>query len=155
MGDRELVRKTWLPRAPEAVFSFFSDAWNLERITPPWLHFSILTRPPLQMAEGVEIVYTLRLRGLPFRWKTLITAWQPPWRFVDEQKNGPYRFWRHEHLFEERGGGTDMTDRITYDVPGGRWVDRWLVRPELERIFDFRASRLETLFDDGAPAATH
>lgn len=154
MGDRELVRMTWLPRIPELVFPFFADAWNLEQITPPWLHFRILSEGPLRMGEGVHIDYRLRLRGVGFRWRSLISAWDPPRRFVDEQNRGPYRLWRHEHLFEERDGGTVMTDRVVYRAPGGRWIDRWLVRPELDRIFDFRTRRLETLFGLGPDGRT-
>ncbi len=150
MADRELARTVWLPRAPQDIFPFFADAWNLELLTPPWLKFRILTPPPLVMRLGAVIDYRLRLRGIGFRWRTKITAWQPPERFVDEQVRGPYRLWRHEHLFEARDGGTLMTDRVSYRVLGGAWVDRFWVRPELERIFGYRADRMRALFGGAA-----
>jgi ligand-binding SRPBCC domain-containing protein len=130
----------------EELFPFFADARNLERITPPWLHFEVLTPPPIEMERGALIDYRLRWRVLPIRWRTEITAWQPPYRFVDEQKRGPYRLWRHEHLFVEDRETTTMTDRVEYAVPGGRLVQRFFVKPDVERIFAHRRQVLSSLF---------
>ena len=146
-GDwRTLETSQWIPRRRDEVFLFFSDARNLESLTPPLLRFEILSRGPLEMRAGLLIDYRLRLRGWPMRWQTEITAWEPPHRFVDEQRRGPYRAWIHEHRFEERDGGTLVMDRVRYRVPGGAVVDRLLVRRDLRRIFLFRRSRLGEAF---------
>jgi len=128
----------WLPREREAVFAFFGDALNLQAITPPWLSFSVLTPVPIVMRPGTLIDYRLRLHGIPFRWQTEITHWEPPFRFVDEQRRGPYRRWVHTHTFEEQAGGTLCSDSVSYAVPGGRLVDRLFVRRDVEKIFNFR-----------------
>ena len=142
----------WLPAPRERVFEFFSDAQNLEVITPPWLNFRILTPLPIVMRPGALIDYRLRLHGLPLRWRTLISAWQPPVRFVDEQVRGPYRQWVHTHTFAEQDGGTLCRDRVEYRVPGGAWVHRLFVRREVETIFAHRRAVLERLFT-AAPSA--
>jgi ligand-binding SRPBCC domain-containing protein len=140
----------------ERVFAFFGDAGNLEAITPPWLKFRILTPRPIPMRAGAIIDYSLRLHGIPFRWRTEITAWEPPAggraRFQDEQRRGPYRQWIHEHTFEtvrmEDGTeGTVVRDCVRYKVMMGWAVDAWLVRPQLERIFDFRAETTRRLIE--------
>ncbi len=128
----------WVPRKREDVFEFFADALNLEAITPPWLSFSVLTPGPIVMRIGARIDYRLRLHGVPFRWQTEITRWQPPFSFVDEQRRGPYRRWVHTHTFEEHGGGTLCSDSVVYAVPGGRLIDRLFVRRDVQRIFNFR-----------------
>ncbi len=100
------------------VFRFFADARNLEAITPPFLRFKVLT-PDVVMRQGARIDYRLRLRGIPFRWQSEITAWEPNVRFKDEQRRGPYKYWRHVHLFRESAGGTLVEDGVEYEVPCG------------------------------------
>lgn len=156
MTIRELHRDTWLPRPLEEVFAFFASAANLERITPPWLRFEIATPTPVAMHEGAQIDYRLVVHGIPLRWQSEITVWQPPHRFVDEQRRGPYRTWVHEHRFARDGEGTRLTDHVRYSLRGGRLlgglIDRLLVARDVRRIFAYRALRLHELL--GAPAAT-
>ena len=138
-----------VPRSRAEVFRFFAEAGNLETITPSWLRFRILTPTPIRMECGAEIRYALRLHGVPVRWRTEITVWDPPHRFIDEQRRGPFRLWRHEHRFEEIPGGTRMTDLVEYTVPGGplsHWIERWFVRPDVERIFAHRGERIAERF---------
>ena len=145
MAERSFAAEQWLPRPRAEVFPFFADAANLERLTPPWLSFRILTPRPVAMAAGALIDYRLRIRGVPVRWRTRIAVWEPPDRFVDEQLRGPYRLWVHEHTFAERDGGTLCRDQVRYAVPGGALVDRLLVRPDVERIFAWRRRALAEL----------
>ena len=132
-----------VPRPLDEVFAFFADARNLETITPPWLRFKILTPGVIEMAVGTRIDYRLRLRGLPVRWQSEITAWDPPHRFVDEQRRGPYRQWIHEHRLSEVDGGTLCEDHVRYSVVGGRLVNRLFVVRDLERIFAYRRDTVE------------
>ena len=141
-----LSSRVWLPKPLREVFPFFSDARNLEVLTPPWLRFEILSRGPIDMAEGTRIDYRLRLRGVPIRWESEITAWCPPALFVDEQRRGPYRLWLHEHRFEELDGMTLAEDFVRYAVTGGWIVDRLFVRRDVQRIFTYRRKKLRSLF---------
>ncbi len=134
-----LEARTELARPLDEVFDFFANAHNLEALTPPFLRFEILTPDPIILRKGTIIDYRLRLRGIPVRWLSEISAWEPPHRFVDTQLRGPYRWWVHEHRFEAaRGGGTLMTDRVEYGVLGGALVNFLLVEPDLRRIWAYR-----------------
>lgn len=135
----------WLPRPRAEVFAFFGEARNLQAITPEFLNFEVLTPAPIVMRAGTLIDYKLRVRGIPLRWRTLISAWEPPHRFMDEQLRGPYRQWVHEHTFEERDGGTLARDLVRYSVFGGALVDRLFVRRDVEKIFAHREKRLKEL----------
>jgi ligand-binding SRPBCC domain-containing protein len=147
-----LARDQSLPAGIDEVFAFFSDARNLEAITPRWLDFRILTAAPIRMAPGAEIEYELRWRVFPIRWKTVITRWEPPRLFTDEQVKGPYRVWRHTHSFEPDPGGTVMRDEVRYELPLGilgRAAHAIRVRRDLERIFDHRAAEIGRVFATG------
>ena len=146
--EAELV----IPRPLEEVFEFFSNAHNLQKLTPDYLHFEILTPAPIKMEPGTLIDYRLRLHGVPLRWQTRIVEWQPPHHFVDEQLKGPYRYWIHQHTFEETADGTRMVDRVRYAAPWSWLTHRWFVRPDVERIFAYRTQALKAHFHlpDGA-----
>ncbi|HET7904187.1 MAG TPA: SRPBCC family protein [Candidatus Eisenbacteria bacterium] len=138
--------KVWLPRPVEEVFPFFADARNLEELTPPFLRFQVLTPPPISMAAGTRIDYRLRLHGIPIRWQSEITAWEPMRMFVDEQRRGPYRAWIHTHRFTAKDGGTLVEDEVRYDVPGGALVYALFVRNDVARIFAYREAKLRARF---------
>jgi ligand-binding SRPBCC domain-containing protein len=115
-----LERKQIIPRSRSETFAFFSDAFNLERITPPFLRFRIVTPAPIKMEVGAVIEYRLALFGAPVYWRTLIESWDPEESFVDSQIKGPYALWRHTHSFEEKGPRqTLMRDLVEYGVPYG------------------------------------
>ena len=128
------------------VFPFFSTAETLNQLTPPWVHFSILTPAPIEMRQGIVIQYRIRIHGIPVRWDSEIAEWQPPFLFTDRQLRGPYRSWVHRHIFEETPDGTLVTDDITYRVPGGALVNRLFVAGELRRIFAYRRTRILELY---------
>ncbi len=146
MRARRLTSEIALAAPRDEVFAFFSDAANLEALTPDFLRFRILTPTPIEMGRGVRIDYRLSVRGVPLRWRSEITHWLPPWRFVDRQLRGPYRLWIHEHEFDERDGGTVCRDRVSWAAPGGALVGRWIVEPDLERIFAYRRAALAERF---------
>ena len=139
-----ITSELWLPRPRDEVFRFFANAANLEALTPPSLHFRIVT-PDVTMRPGALIDYRLRLHGIPFTWRSEISLWEPPHRFVDEQRRGPYRRWVHTHTFEEERGGTLVGDRVEFEVPFERIVG-WFVMHEVRKIFAFRREALLTRF---------
>jgi ligand-binding SRPBCC domain-containing protein len=151
MKIREYCTELKVDASADELFQFFANAGNLDAITPPWLHFRIITPQPIDMREGALIDYRLRVHGLPLRWRTRIMTWQPPHRFVDEQIRGPYRLWIHEHTFIPCAGGTIVRDHVRYAVPFDRLLHRWFVRPDIEKIFQFRAGALRIRFAGRQP----
>jgi ligand-binding SRPBCC domain-containing protein len=132
------------------VFAFFSNALNLQRITPPELCFQIVTPTPIEMGQETRIDYRLRLYGIPFNWSTLITIWDPPRRFVDVQIRGPYKQWVHTHDFIGRSDGTEIVDNVVYRLPLWPFGEAFhpLIRRQLLRIFLFREKTIREIFED-------
>lgn len=140
MGTQQLQRGQTLNRPLDEVFAFFADAGNLQLLTPPGLHFEILTPQPIRMFAGALIDYRLQLFGVPFGWQTLISRWQPPHCFVDEQLRGPYKRWVHTHRFRQVAGGTEVVDQVDYQLPLAPFgnLAQFAVARQLQRIFDYR-----------------
>ncbi len=144
-----LRQEQWISRPVEEVFAFFANARNLEDITPPWLGFKILSVSSSSISEGTEISYHLRLHQIPFGWRTEIRRWNPPHRFVDVQRSGPYRLWHHTHIFQAHGDQTRMIDVVRYMLPFGvlgQIAHVLKVRSDVRRIFEYRRQRIEEVF---------
>lgn len=125
----------------EETFAFFSNAANLDAITPPSLGFTILTPLPIVMREGALIEYRLRLSGIPIHWLTRIDEWTPGRSFTDIQLRGPYACWVHRHSFAPHRDGTVIRDRVDYALPLPYLtasLHALFVRPMIERIFSYR-----------------
>lgn len=140
----------WFDLPLDQVFPFFADAMELERITPEFLNFKVLTPKPINIQEGTLIDYRLKLHGIPIKWRTEICVWEAPYRFVDQQLRGPYKRWYHEHTFEEIDGKTKVCDNVHYIPRGGSLIHKFLVKPDLEKIFRFRQDRLREIFNEKA-----
>ena len=148
MAEYILTRTLTLDRPRAEVFDFFSDAGNLERITPPKLGFSIITPRPLEIRQGTLIDYTLRIYGFPVNWQTEISEWDPPNYFIDRQVSGPYGQWIHKHTFTElEDGRTLIEDEVRYRLPLEPLGDilHFMVKSELDYIFDFRQKAVTSL----------
>jgi ligand-binding SRPBCC domain-containing protein len=138
-----------VPRPLEEVFAFFSRAENLEAITPDWLKFRVVSVEPVPIQKGTLIEYKLKLHGIPLHWTSQIVEWNPPHKFVDLQLQGPYKLWRHTHVFTAEGGNTRIHDEVLYSLPLGllgRMAHTLLVSEDIERIFAFRASAVRARF---------
>jgi ligand-binding SRPBCC domain-containing protein len=148
VAEHVLEREQVVARPLSEVFAFFADARNLERLTPPWLRFQILTRGAIEMAPGARIEYRLRLHGVPVRWVTLIETWDELRSFTDLQQRGPYRRWHHTHTFSEHAQGTLVGDRVRYELPLGplgELAHALFVRRDLERVFEYRRETIARL----------
>ena len=147
-----LHREQFIPAPIESVWKYFCDPKNLNEITPPDMNFEIVRGGDTAMYDGQLIEYRVEfVRGLRSLWLTEIAHVREGEYFVDEQRVGPYRFWYHEHSFERVGGGTKMTDHVTYVAPFGLLGDVvngvWIAN-RLKYIFDYRQGKIAELFGE-------
>jgi len=135
-----------LPLSPHEAFKFFQDPRNLPEITPDWLDLRIVNNDAVkEVFEGAVFDFIIRWLGFPFKWRSKIIEYKPPKRFIDIQVTGPYRYWRHLHLFEKVSEGTLLKDEVSYKLPVGflgRLLHKVIVERQLEDIFRYRALRI-------------
>ena len=152
MKKYTLHREQFLPISIHEAWAFFSQAKNLERITPKDMGFVVLTELDDEpIFNGLKIDYIVRpLLGIPVRWTTEITSVSAPMRFTDRQLKGPYALWEHTHTFQEVPGGVNMIDDVVYSLPFG-WLGNithtFIVKNKLDQIFDFRKKTLSHFFE--------
>ena len=143
-----LYRSQWLRLPLHETFAFFERPSNLPLITPPSLGFSILTPDPIVMRRGLTLDYQVRVFGMRRHWRSVVSEYDPPFGFRDEQVIGPYRLWDHRHRFWRQDGGTTIEDFVVYAPPlgpVGALLDRLSIRRQLREIFDFRSRRIAEL----------
>lgn len=151
MRSYQLTFKQRFPSDLPTIWDFFSSPMNLAQITPDDMTFEITSefRPDLKMYPGMIITYKLSpFGGIQMNWMTEITQVSPGKYFIDEQRFGPYRFWHHQHHFEEIEGGVEMTDILTYGLPFGfigTLAHSVYVKRKLLEIFEFRRKKAEEL----------
>jgi len=135
-------------RPLKETFAFFENPANLGKITPPWLSFNIVTKD-VAMREGAQFDYVIRWLGLPMKWRSVISRYEPPNEFADEQLIGPYKTWRHRHTFSETANGVIVGDHLEYSLPLGPLgaiAQFVMVKRQLEEVFRFRQSALSKIF---------
>jgi ligand-binding SRPBCC domain-containing protein len=144
-----LTREIYIRKPLSEVFSFFDRPENLTIITPKTLAFKIFTPAPIKMGKGALIDYSIKIFRIPFHWRTLITTYEPPNCFIDEQLKGPYAFWHHKHTFFECNEGTLMKDLVHYALPFGPigiLTHALFVKKQINYIFDYRTKIINDLF---------
>ncbi|MEO8457889.1 MAG: SRPBCC family protein [Chloroflexota bacterium] len=146
-----ILERTTLIKAPRTdVFAFFEDPNNLKRITPGWMNLTIDCIDDLPVRSDFRIEYHIKwLSVVRMNWVTLIKDYEPPRFFADEQVKGPYKYWRHVHAFEEVEGGTQMRDRVQYELPFGPLgtiTHKLLVQRQIKSIFDHRNRQIRKIF---------
>ncbi len=133
------------------IWDFASNPANLQKITPEYMGFEILTdNLPEKIYEGMIISYKVSpLMGIKMNWTTEITHVKEHKYFIDVQQEGPYSFWHHQHHFQENKNGILMTDILTYKPPFGifgRIANKLIIETKLNQIFDYRIKKMEEIF---------
>ena len=145
VGAYRIKTSQWFKQDKQEVFNFFSEAKNLETITPPWLNFKVTRMNSPKIQSGTLLDYKIKLHGIPLGWRTLIESWEPQKSFVDTQLKGPYSVWHHTHTFNKCLEGTMVHDEVIYKLPLGRLGEMvrevWVVN-DLNKIFGFRRDTL-------------
>jgi uncharacterized protein (TIGR01777 family) len=148
-GEIKLVLETWVPATIQEVWPFFSAETNLERLTPPFVNFRVLSKSTPDIQQGTCIDYQLRIRGVPLGWRSQIERWRVGESFSDNQLKGPYARWHHLHEFERLGEGTLLKDTIHLKPPLG-WLGRLVSMPfvlsDVSKIFAYRTGVIAEVF---------
>ena len=141
---------------PAAVFAFHADPTNLLEVTPSTVPLELVSAP--RLAVGARIELAVRWVGLRVPWVAEVVELTEPHGFRDVQRRGPFRWFDHRHQFLARaGGGTCVVDEVRFALFPFEWLDRRLVLPRLQHMFEERRRALVTALgepDAGSTPAT-
>lgn len=148
-----LKRTQFIKADLDTVWNFFSTPINLEQITPKQMSFITLNQTGgSKMYEGQMISY--KVSPFPFvrlRWTTEIRKAVDKKYFIDNQCLGPFALWYHQHFFEAKDGGVEMTDEVAYALPLGllgRLVHALFISKQVNGIFEFRREAVDRIFNN-------
>ncbi len=151
MDVYHFIRVQRLPIDPDVAWGFFSNPANLALITPPRYGLRDIS-PMVAKTVYPGYVYVLRMRAMgfmPVEWLGEITLVEPPYRFIDQQRVGPFKYWHHEHVITPIEGGVEIRDSLHYMMPFGifgKMAHSLLMRRQMAEMFEYRARMLEDYF---------
>jgi len=118
---------------------------------PPYPVVRILDVPE-KLQQGVKFavgLFFVPLIGI--YWESRIVEFEENRRFVDKQVSiAPFKYWTHEHLFEQDEEFCIITDRVRYKLHFGLFgkiVDNLFFRHSMRLFFYYRSIRLKKLFN--------
>src|SRR5207248_3098709 len=141
-------------RAPvEKVFAFHLDPENLARIAPPDSKTEIVSSTEVPLRLGSRVVIRSEVMGVAITMEAEIVAIEENRLFEDRQVRGPFKSWRHRHLFEPIPGGTRLTDDVECEPPGGlfaRFLGEGVLTNQFEKLFAYRQEQTRRLLEAAA-----
>ena len=154
-ADYRLFNSIVVGRPLAETFEFCRDTRYLNEISPPSLRFRPKIHPEqdVHITEGMEIEYEMRLHGIPVKWRSRISDFNPPYQFVDEQIEGPYVKWEHRHVFRAVGDrNTEIADVVDYTLPGGGFLaivgQRLFIESDLCEVFEHRSIKYREILGE-------
>jgi ligand-binding SRPBCC domain-containing protein len=138
-----------LPVSVTELFNFLIQPQNLEQIMAKAMRVKVISSSTPVIEHGTVIDYTFQKNGIPLRWQSEITEFEPNVYFADLQTRGPFRYWLHKHILKPVAEGTEITDDLTFEPPLGILGEiayHAFIRRDIERIFSLRKKRMEELF---------
>lgn len=133
-----------VPAPREDLFAWHVRPGALRRLLPPWTDVRVV-QDPGRIDDGAEVVLSVPVGPVRRRWVARHLGFEPPKGFVDQQVEGPFGSWRHEHgLLPSQSAGSELVDRIEYEPPfgaAGAALGGAAIRDQLDRMFAFRHER--------------
>jgi ligand-binding SRPBCC domain-containing protein len=139
--DVQFVAESVIRATPERVFAFHELPDALTRLTPAWIDARVIANPASLQPGSRAIIDIAVAPLLRLRTEAVHTVYEPPFLFEDRQLKGPFRVWKHRHIFTPVETGTRLTDSIEFEPPFGflgRRFAPWLVLPRLRKLFAYR-----------------
>ena len=149
----KVVKTLEINKPLEEVFQFFNTPKNLSRLMPKLMGFKLLTPEPIIMKEGAVFDYQIRMMGLPMRWTSYISEYDPPNAFADIQLKGPNSYWHHRHRFVANGDSTTVIDEVHYMLPLGilgRIANALVMKWMVSYIFNYRTKVVDAVFKESS-----
>jgi ligand-binding SRPBCC domain-containing protein len=137
-----------LPCTPAALFNFLVQPQNLLKVSPRELQIQLLEAPAI-LEIGSRVTVVGRRWGISQRMTTEIVAFEPHRLLADEQREGPFRSFRHTRRIDAGGERVHLSELIEFEPPGGivgMFMTASRIREGLAELSEFRNSAMCEIF---------
>jgi ligand-binding SRPBCC domain-containing protein len=133
----------------DELYNFHLDTNNLPKISPSFPKASIKKISEIPLREGSSLTVTLNFFLFKTDWEILIKKVEQNKFIGDLQVKGIFEYWYHSHIFESKGDGVIMTDKVEFIPPFGFIGKIFLpvIKIQLYTMFNYRHKKTKLIFE--------
>lgn len=149
---KTIIKTTYINCTLEELFNFHMDTTNIKKITPPNIKIEILDDDTKTYEGKVVNIKTTKF-FIPMHWKVMIDKIQSPTIIIDRAAKSPFKSWRHQHIFTQKGSVSELKDIIEYELPFGFLgkIAAPFIRYDIKKMFEYRHQQTKKLLESSKP----
>jgi ligand-binding SRPBCC domain-containing protein len=130
------------------LFDFHLDSNNIKKITPKDTKVELLNKNFVPSEGEILEIKTTKF-FIPTFWAVEISLIKKPTMLVDTAVSSPFDFWRHSHIFTQKGDICELKDVIEFQLPFGAIGNLFsgFIEKQLESMFTYRHKQTKMILE--------
>jgi ligand-binding SRPBCC domain-containing protein len=136
----------------EDLCDFHLDSNNIKKITPSNTKVELLDYTQGTYEGKIVKIKTTKF-FLPMIWEVEIEKFDPPNILIDRAIHSPFKYWRHSHIFTQKGDLCELKDIIEFEVPFGiigKFFEVFILK-DIKNMFEYRHKKTKEIIESNLP----